>query len=201
MADYTQILITRRDRQHANRMRDRYVFPGVGQKTRLRIATEHLNHVAVTASNQDEQPVGCDGEVTRMDSSVLIPNIGQKASSWILVEYRQTVAFQAVAGVKELPVRGEMDVRASPCMERISLDQLDLFEVSSIVVIHDDVSLKLGEDIHEAAVFGVGEMSGTLAGGNLDLDRFKTGDFSVNYGVTIDVIASQVYDKQELPIW
>lgn len=105
MADYTQILITRRDRQHANRMRNLYVFPRVGQKTRLRIAAEHLDHVAVTASHQNEQPVGCDGEVTRMDSSVLIPNIGQKASSWILTEYRQPITFQAVAGVKELPVR------------------------------------------------------------------------------------------------
>ena len=93
-----------------------------------------------------------------------------------------------------------MDVRASPGMERIRLDQLDLFEVSSIIVIHDDISLKLGEDIHETAVFGVGEMSGTLACGNFDLDRLEAGDFPVNYGVTIDVIASQVYDKQELPI-
>ena len=105
MADYTQILITRRDRQHANRMRDRYVFPSVGQQARLRITAEYLDHVAVTASHQDEQPVGCDGEVTRMDSSVLIPHIGQKACGWILAEYRQSIAFQAVAGVKELPVR------------------------------------------------------------------------------------------------
>ena len=105
MADYTQILITRRDRQHANRMRDLYVLPRIGQKARLRIAAEHLDHVAVTASHQDEQPVGCDGEVTRMDSSVLIPHIGQKACGRILAEYRQSIAFQAVAGVKELPVR------------------------------------------------------------------------------------------------
>ena len=86
-------------------MRNLYVFPRVGQKTSLRITAEHLDHVAVTASNQDEQPVGCDGEVTRMDSSVLIPHIGQNACGWILAEYRQSVAFQAVAGVKELPVR------------------------------------------------------------------------------------------------
>ena len=93
-----------------------------------------------------------------------------------------------------------MDVRASPGMERISLDHLDLFEVSSIIVIHDDISLKLSEDIHETPVLRVGEMAWTFAGGNLDLDRLEAGDFSVNYGVTIDVIASQVYDKQELPV-
>ena len=104
MADYTQILITRRGRQHANRMRDLYVLPHVGQKTCLRITAEHLDHVAVTACHQDEQPVGCDGEVTRMDSSVLIPHIGQKTCGRILAEYRQSIAFQAVAGVEELPV-------------------------------------------------------------------------------------------------
>ena len=85
-------------------MRNLYVFPRVGQKTRLRIAAEHLDHVAVTASHQNEQPVGCDSEVTRMDSSVLIPNIGQKACGWILAEYRQSIALQTVAGVEELPV-------------------------------------------------------------------------------------------------
>ena len=104
MADYTQILITRRDRQHANRVGDLDVFPGIGQQAGLKVAAEHLDHVAVTASHQDEQPIGCDSEVTRMDSCVLVPHISQKACGWILAEYRQSIALQTVAGVEELPV-------------------------------------------------------------------------------------------------
>ena len=60
-------------------MRDLYVFPGVGQQARLRITTEHLDRVAVTASHQNKQPIRRDSEVTRMDSRVLISNISQKA--------------------------------------------------------------------------------------------------------------------------
>ena len=97
-------------------MRDRYVFPGVCQQARLRITTEHLDRVAVTASHQNKQPIRRDSEVTRMDSRVLISNISQKAGGRILAEYRQPVAFQAVARIKELPVWREMDVCASPRM-------------------------------------------------------------------------------------
>ena len=58
-------------------MRDLYVFPGVGQQARLRITTEHLDRVAVTASHQNKQPIGSDREIPRMDACVLIADVCQ----------------------------------------------------------------------------------------------------------------------------
>ena len=81
------------------------VLPCVGQKAGLKVATEHLDHVAVAASHEHIQPVWSDGEVSRMDASVLISHISQETRGWILAEYGQSVPFQAVAGIKEFPVR------------------------------------------------------------------------------------------------
>ena len=82
-----------------------YVLPCVGQKACLKVATEYLDHVAVAASHEYIQPVWCDGEVSRMDASVLISHISQETRGWILAEYRQAVPFQTIAGIKEFPVR------------------------------------------------------------------------------------------------
>ena len=81
------------------------VFPGVGQKAGLKVAMEHLDHIAVTASHEYIQPVWSDGEVPRMDASVLISHISQETRGWILAEYRQSIPFQTIAGIKEFPVR------------------------------------------------------------------------------------------------
>ena len=83
-----------------------------------------MDHIAVPAGDKDILPVRRDSEVSWMDAGFLITHIFKEPGLAILFEYSYTVTFQTIAGIKELAVRGEMYVGASPRMERIGLDGL-----------------------------------------------------------------------------
>ena len=99
---------------YTDNLADRDILMGVRQQTSLRMATEHLDLVAVTTGTEQESPIGCDVEMTGMDACRLIAGLREQSRTCIDAEDGDTVGLQAVAGIQESSVGTQMDISTSP---------------------------------------------------------------------------------------
>ena len=97
---------------YAYRAVEVYVVSGVG-KLSVSACFVYADFVAVAACAQQVASVGCYGEIARVYAGRLVSCLFQFAGVLVYPEYRYSVVFCAVAGIKELPVRRYVYVRAA----------------------------------------------------------------------------------------
>ncbi len=131
------------------------VFLRVGKQAGGCIATEDLDDVTVLTSYNHIFPIGCDIEVTWMNSGKLI-SYPFEHSLAVYLKGNDSISFQTISGIEELPVRTDMDVCTTVCTYRVGDDSLYLFHgsISRIICIGDHCAAEFCWTTYARSTFG-----------------------------------------------
>lgn len=136
-------------------------FAGVGEFAVRLVDDVDFNGVGIAAGAQQVLSVRGYREIARMDARFLESGALDTAGLRIDTEDRDAVILEAMAGIKETAVRGEMDVCAAFAVAGIGLQVVDGGQFAIFIAENIELVAQFAQHIHEPAIRAEGGMART----------------------------------------